>query len=618
MVGRNDPCPCGSGKKYKKCCEQKQMPSSSQLVSDEAERVLEGYFESVFQAPGVISDFEKQKWRWMKVLSGVDKPENWEDTFGEVYLFVERADLWRRHVMKWLNGPTRSALRVVLESWLEPIFVLAKITAIGDEIVTVEQVVENQVYEFPKLHDMNLLVGGVIFGMALPNSQLTERAIDFISGFDFVRNDNGQLLKEIEQLADASGLSDSHQFYVRHAAELYKMIMTWVHMPITSNLTEGQQKALNFLLKEIKSYSDDELGHELAEGLFTGYYLAKKPNVRKHEGVAAAVFLVIYELSLIPNAHFTQGDIAKRFGVSVSSMTKHLDPLYAILEEVEQASHQDSPTFSYYVGTLPRMTERPNWEMFCMSERGSFETLEQAQQFFSGQMNKSFTPETREEKAQAICYDAYEVKDDFDRMQQLAKDALKLDAESVDAELLLAHAEMSYERAEHHLKEAIRKGEKTFDGSPDNTWYLVTNRPYLRALLAYGVSLYEEERYEKALTYFRLLLELNPDDNQGVRHLAIAAQLKNGQLDQAKRLLDDHKPTETNDATYAFLLWKYEWLRANSESTPKIEQLYQAALTENPFVEVMQKEEMPTLPYPRNMNVEAGSIEEAMYIWSLL
>jgi SEC-C motif len=23
-VGRNDPCPCGSGKKFKKCCETKQ------------------------------------------------------------------------------------------------------------------------------------------------------------------------------------------------------------------------------------------------------------------------------------------------------------------------------------------------------------------------------------------------------------------------------------------------------------------------------------------------------------------------------------------------------------------------------------------------------------------
>lgn len=25
-VGRNDPCPCGSGKKYKSCCLQKEQP----------------------------------------------------------------------------------------------------------------------------------------------------------------------------------------------------------------------------------------------------------------------------------------------------------------------------------------------------------------------------------------------------------------------------------------------------------------------------------------------------------------------------------------------------------------------------------------------------------------
>ena len=24
-VGRNDPCPCGSGKKFKKCCEAKML-----------------------------------------------------------------------------------------------------------------------------------------------------------------------------------------------------------------------------------------------------------------------------------------------------------------------------------------------------------------------------------------------------------------------------------------------------------------------------------------------------------------------------------------------------------------------------------------------------------------
>jgi len=28
-TGRNDPCPCGSGKKYKACCIQKQQPAYS-------------------------------------------------------------------------------------------------------------------------------------------------------------------------------------------------------------------------------------------------------------------------------------------------------------------------------------------------------------------------------------------------------------------------------------------------------------------------------------------------------------------------------------------------------------------------------------------------------------
>ena len=30
-VGRNDPCPCGSGKKYKKCCLGKNVVSSETL-----------------------------------------------------------------------------------------------------------------------------------------------------------------------------------------------------------------------------------------------------------------------------------------------------------------------------------------------------------------------------------------------------------------------------------------------------------------------------------------------------------------------------------------------------------------------------------------------------------
>jgi len=38
-VGRNDPCPCGSGKKYKKCCMLKDEMQKPEIQSDESESI---------------------------------------------------------------------------------------------------------------------------------------------------------------------------------------------------------------------------------------------------------------------------------------------------------------------------------------------------------------------------------------------------------------------------------------------------------------------------------------------------------------------------------------------------------------------------------------------------
>ncbi len=44
-IGRNDPCPCGSGKKYKKCCVDKAAPPSQALyyrrLSEAHNRLME-------------------------------------------------------------------------------------------------------------------------------------------------------------------------------------------------------------------------------------------------------------------------------------------------------------------------------------------------------------------------------------------------------------------------------------------------------------------------------------------------------------------------------------------------------------------------------------------------
>ena len=49
-VGRNDPCPCGSGKKYKKCCIEDN--SSSVWSSD----VVDFHWRQIRQLEGSVID----------------------------------------------------------------------------------------------------------------------------------------------------------------------------------------------------------------------------------------------------------------------------------------------------------------------------------------------------------------------------------------------------------------------------------------------------------------------------------------------------------------------------------------------------------------------------------
>lgn len=46
-IGRNDPCPCGSGKKYKKCCMNNIVNIASFTESETEDSARDGLFSSV-------------------------------------------------------------------------------------------------------------------------------------------------------------------------------------------------------------------------------------------------------------------------------------------------------------------------------------------------------------------------------------------------------------------------------------------------------------------------------------------------------------------------------------------------------------------------------------------
>lgn len=56
-IGRNDPCPCGSGKKYKKCCLLKEAEKAAQ---EEAE--LQAWLEQDFaEGAKLLAEYEAEQ-----------------------------------------------------------------------------------------------------------------------------------------------------------------------------------------------------------------------------------------------------------------------------------------------------------------------------------------------------------------------------------------------------------------------------------------------------------------------------------------------------------------------------------------------------------------------------
>ena len=64
QTGRNEPCPCGSGKKYKKCCleqEQATVRNTAEGVSTELHQAMEGHeFNSLEEAQAFADNFMGQ------------------------------------------------------------------------------------------------------------------------------------------------------------------------------------------------------------------------------------------------------------------------------------------------------------------------------------------------------------------------------------------------------------------------------------------------------------------------------------------------------------------------------------------------------------------------------
>jgi len=148
--------------------------------------------------------------------------------------------------------------------------------------------------------------------------------------------------------------------------------------------------------------------------------------------------------------------------------------------------------------------------------------------------------------AQDIMYDAWDASDQKRRIA-LAKKALELSPLCADAYVLLAQeTARDLDETIDIYRHGVEAGEKAlgkaaFREDVGHFWGLIETRPYMRARHGLAQTLWDKGLRDEAMTHYRDMLRLNPNDNQGIRYLLIDCLLILGRDGEAAKLIKRYK-----------------------------------------------------------------------------
>lgn len=214
------------------------------------------------------------------------------------------------------------------------------------------------------------------------------------------------------------------------------------------------------------------------------------------------------------------------------------------------------------------------------------------------------------DQAQQIAFDAMDAPSAA-QARKLAKRALKLDPDCVDALLVITDLDAHTTRVRiGGLQRAVAAGERSLGAkfireNKGHFWMLIETRPYMRALEQLATDLVAAGLRAYAIRVYEKMLELNPNDNQGVRDPLLALYLAVGDPASAGKLLKAYDDASANFA------WGRVLERFLGGDHKGADQALKKALQVNRFVALYMTERLP-LPKGLPEMYEMGSAEEAV------
>ncbi|PKH08534.1 SEC-C metal-binding domain-containing protein [Planomicrobium sp. MB-3u-38] len=600
MVGRNDPCPCGSGKKYKKCCGREETVDLQQVIDAELESVLVDFAEQGLE-PKEFHQLTQRLSSWHSALAKVFDRDTIEALAFEAFIFHDRPDIWRNYIARKMKSQKRQRILDVLALWEEPFYLIAEVQEVENGILQIRDKVTGDIHQMKNIIDSK--AGEWIFGIVMHSLR---------DGQPILQPAEGLITIPVFQQSVVEKLAARLKEGVSDSLDLYRLLATGA---ADLGLSAFQEEVMELVSGFIDDYG---VKNEAIEGIAFSFLKEVPVKARKPEGVAAGILQAASDFGLFEEVYVPQQIIAEELGTTVGTLSKYRDMVGEFV--IERVGHNDSvqspqpalvPEVVTEMGTDPRLTERGLWEMMKRTANaGSEAELNKILQ----QRNVKYKPATDAERAQLLCYEAFE-KDGKER-ERLAREALELDPKNGDVNLLMAEfVEHDVEKELHYLN-ALNTGYRTFDNSFDIPWGYVPNRPFFRALFSYGAWLMEQDRYDKAIEQLTEIMDMNPLDHQGAKWLLLSAYIHAGKREQASDFIDGFA-LEDNSGIGMYFHYLHD-LHTGLLKPHEKSKMKDFIKKRNPHLFKLLKEGKKPGAFPRRLSLQKGNKDEAELIYWLI
>ncbi|HWK24167.1 MAG TPA: SEC-C metal-binding domain-containing protein [Ureibacillus sp.] len=320
MIGRNDPCPCGSGKKYKKCCEGKQQVTTEQVFLDEIEHVLQTFY-NVYPEKKDIQDYIDIVKEWSPKLEAHLQRELIEAVALDDFFFNKRTDIWTNYLKRTMKKMIRPKMLELLNSWNQPTLFIGEVSAVEEKYFKAINALTNEVLYIRRESNRAIPDGMQVFAFLLPDGSEKENHYLAVSTLIFFPTNYKQAFENFANQFKQSNTPIEEYLREKH-------LNFWVGLVDSGYSGEEYTSFEIEVVEQSKQFlAEHDLEAPQLLTLLEDYLVEKKPKARKPAAIAAGSIRFAQERNLLNGVTFTIKEIAESFGVSASSLNKYYQEL---------------------------------------------------------------------------------------------------------------------------------------------------------------------------------------------------------------------------------------------------------------------------------------------------